>query len=98
MTPSPIWHPFTQHGLSELIPLVTHADGAALYTDDGRRISGGYLSHDGPRLLSHFQEHDLLVKPLGNTIYLMPPYCITDADLDRLYDSIPGALKTVSSA
>ena len=29
---SPVWHPFTQHGLREPIPLVTHAEGAALYT------------------------------------------------------------------
>lgn len=35
---SPIWHPFTQHGLGEPIPLVRRAAGAALYTDDGRRI------------------------------------------------------------
>jgi adenosylmethionine-8-amino-7-oxononanoate aminotransferase len=34
---SPIWHPFTQHGLNEPIPLVTHAEGAALIppTDGG---------------------------------------------------------------
>ena len=38
MSESPIWHPFTQHGLEEPIPLVTHAEGAALYTADGRRI------------------------------------------------------------
>lgn len=44
MTPSPIWHPFTQHGLGEPIPLVTHAEGAALFTDDGRRIIDGISS------------------------------------------------------
>ncbi|RZM23145.1 MAG: aminotransferase class III-fold pyridoxal phosphate-dependent enzyme, partial [Sphingomonas sp.] len=38
MSDSPVWHPFTQHGLREPIPLVTHAEGAALYTADGRRI------------------------------------------------------------
>lgn len=38
MTASPIWHPFTQHGLEEPIPLVTHAEGAALFTADGRRV------------------------------------------------------------
>ncbi|MCW1381912.1 adenosylmethionine--8-amino-7-oxononanoate transaminase [Novosphingobium sp. KCTC 2891] len=38
MTGSPVWHPFTQHGLQEPVPLVTHADGAALYTADGRRV------------------------------------------------------------
>jgi adenosylmethionine---8-amino-7-oxononanoate aminotransferase len=38
MTRSPIWHPFTQHGLEEPIPLVTHAQGAILHTADGRRV------------------------------------------------------------
>ena len=32
---SPVWHPFTQHGLGEPIPLVARAEGAALY--DRRR-------------------------------------------------------------
>lgn len=35
---SPVWHPFHQHGLGEDIPLITHAEGAALYTPDGRRV------------------------------------------------------------
>lgn len=56
----------------------------------------GYLSHLGPRLLAHFRTHDLLVRPLGNTVYLMPPYCITDADLDALYESIADAADMVS--
>ena len=35
---SPVWHPFTQHGLEEPIPLVTRAQGAILLTADGQRI------------------------------------------------------------
>src|SRR5205814_1760592 len=35
---SPVWHPFTQHGLKEPIPRVEWAEGAALHTSDGRRI------------------------------------------------------------
>jgi adenosylmethionine-8-amino-7-oxononanoate aminotransferase len=35
---SPVWHPFTQHGLEEPIPAIARAEGAALYTADGRRI------------------------------------------------------------
>ena len=59
MTDSPIWHPFTQHGLGEEIPLVTHAEGAALYTADGRRIVDGISSwwvtthgHCHPRIMA----------------------------------------------
>jgi adenosylmethionine-8-amino-7-oxononanoate aminotransferase len=35
----------------------------------------------------------VLVRPLGNTIYLMPPYCIEEADLDRIYDAIEEVLE-----
>lgn len=38
MTRSPVWHPFTQHGLGEPIPLVERAEGANLFTADGARI------------------------------------------------------------
>ena len=56
---------------------------------------GGYLSNLAPRLLAHFRERDLLLRPLGNTVYVMPPYCIDDADLDRAYDAIAEAVATL---
>ena len=31
------------------------------------------------------------LRPLGNTIYVMPPYCIADAELDLIYDAIRAA-------
>nr|WP_315458056.1 adenosylmethionine--8-amino-7-oxononanoate transaminase [uncultured Sphingorhabdus sp.] len=45
----------------------------------------GYLATIGPALLSFFANHDLLLRPLGNTVYIMPPYCMDDADLSALY-------------
>jgi adenosylmethionine-8-amino-7-oxononanoate aminotransferase len=50
--------------------------------------TSGYLSEVGPRLLAFFRERDLLLRPLGNTIYVMPPYCIDEADLDTVYAAI----------
>jgi adenosylmethionine-8-amino-7-oxononanoate aminotransferase len=52
---------------------------------------GGYLAAIGPRLLKHFRERDVLLRPLGNTVYVMPPYCISDADLDAVYEAIATA-------
>jgi 4-aminobutyrate aminotransferase-like enzyme len=59
VTESPVWHPFTQHGLGEPIPLVTHAEGAALYIADGRRIVDAIsswwvttLGHRHPRIMA----------------------------------------------
>ena len=55
-----------------------------------------YMSGLGPRLLAFFGERDLLLRPLGNTIYVMPPYCIDDDDLDRIYDAIAEAAVRLS--
>jgi adenosylmethionine-8-amino-7-oxononanoate aminotransferase len=55
----------------------------------------GYLSALGPKLLAFFRERDLLLRPLGDTVYVMPPYCIGDDDLDRIYDAIGEAAERV---
>ncbi|WP_374593791.1 adenosylmethionine--8-amino-7-oxononanoate transaminase [Sphingosinicella sp.] len=54
--------------------------------------TGNYLSALGPRLLAAFRERDMLLRPLGNTVYLMPPYCTDDTDLSRIYDVIEEAI------
>jgi adenosylmethionine-8-amino-7-oxononanoate aminotransferase len=48
----------------------------------------GYLAGIGPELTAFFHERGVLLRPLGNTIYVMPPYCITAAELDLVYDTI----------
>ena len=56
----------------------------------------GYLAAAGPRLTQFFLERGVLLRPLGNTIYVMPPYCITPAELDLIYDAVaeaPGELE-----
>ncbi len=51
----------------------------------------GYLADVGPKLRAFFRERKVLIRPLGNIIYLMPPYCVTAAELDRAYDAIDEA-------
>lgn len=51
----------------------------------------GYLANIAPKLQAFFEGRDLLLRPLGNTIYVMPPYCITAADLDQIYAGIRDA-------
>lgn len=50
-----------------------------------------YLSNLGPRLLAFFRDRKLLLRPLGNTVYVMPPYCIDEDDLDCIYDAVGDA-------
>jgi adenosylmethionine---8-amino-7-oxononanoate aminotransferase len=47
-----------------------------------------YFSDMAPKLRSRFLQEGLLLRPLGNTIYLMPPYCIDDETLERVYGNI----------
>lgn len=52
----------------------------------------GYLDEIGPRLGRRFLDRDILLRPLGNIVYAMPPLAISDADMHRLYDAIEDAL------
>ena len=56
----------------------------------------GYLSQVQPRLYDLFLSQDMLLRPLGNSIYILPPYCIAQQDLDEIYDAIEYVLDTVA--
>ena len=58
---------------------------------DLKASDAGYLAGIGPKLQAFFRERDLLLRPLGNTIYVMPPYCVTSADIDEIYAAIRDA-------
>jgi adenosylmethionine-8-amino-7-oxononanoate aminotransferase len=45
----------------------------------------GYLSNLRSQLYSFFLEHGVLMRPLGNVIYAVPPYVIAPADLRYVY-------------
>jgi len=53
----------------------------------------GYLSTQGPRLMAFFRERDLLIRPLGNTAYVMPPYCIAPKDLASAHAALAAAAR-----
>jgi adenosylmethionine---8-amino-7-oxononanoate aminotransferase len=40
----------------------------------------GYLDQIGPRLAAAFLDRGLLLRPLGNVVYFMPPYCISESE------------------
>ncbi len=53
----------------------------------------GYLSDIGTRLYIDLQESGVLLRPLGNTLYVLPPYCVTCQDLDQIYETIIEAVR-----
>lgn len=43
-------------------------------------------------------DNGVLLRPLGNTVYIMPPYCITDDQLKKIYSTIKMALQSNKKA
>ncbi|MBC2670380.1 adenosylmethionine--8-amino-7-oxononanoate transaminase [Novosphingobium piscinae] len=50
----------------------------------------GYLAQLAPRFNAAAREAGVLLRALGNTVYVMPPYCITEDELDQVYAVIAG--------
>lgn len=40
------------------------------------------------KLFKHFMDKGVFLRPLGNTIYILPPYVITEEQLNQVYESI----------
>ncbi len=94
------------HGLAGM-----QSDRLAKFRDDSRFVdvrqqgtitaldlavtTTGYLSEVGPLLRAFFRERGVLIRPLGNVIYLMPPYCVTAGDLDGAYEAIDEAADVI---
>jgi adenosylmethionine-8-amino-7-oxononanoate aminotransferase len=49
---------------------------------------GGYLDPIGRELGAFALAAGVLLRPLGNVVYTLPPYGITDEQLARVYDVI----------
>jgi adenosylmethionine-8-amino-7-oxononanoate aminotransferase len=56
---------------------------------------GGYLAELGPKLNRFYLENDVLLRSLGNIVYVMPPYCTSSSELDRSYETIFQSLDLV---
>jgi adenosylmethionine---8-amino-7-oxononanoate aminotransferase len=59
---------------------------------DIRQDEAGYLAPVGPALYKFFLNRGVLLRPLGATVYVLPPYCVTKGDLDDVYTAIRQAL------
>ena len=62
------------------------------------KAAGGYLDQIGPRLADAFLQEGLLIRPLGNLVYFMPPYVISEADTAWALEKIAAVLKTIPVA
>ena len=63
-------------------------------TDKAARTAAGYLDDIGPRLTKAFLDRGLLLRPLGNVLYFMPPYVVTESEtawaIEQIRDVLDG--------
>jgi adenosylmethionine-8-amino-7-oxononanoate aminotransferase len=51
-------------------------------------MGSGYLSPIGGELAAFAFARDILLRPLGNVVYLLPPFCTTEAEVANVYSVI----------
>ncbi|MDH4474364.1 MAG: adenosylmethionine--8-amino-7-oxononanoate transaminase [Fluviicola sp.] len=86
------------HFLKELVQLPNVIDAAVCGTILRFEIQTGegntYFSDIRDKAYRYFLENGCLIRPLGNVVFVNPPYCITETELRKVYDVLLGFLKT----
>lgn len=57
--------------------------------------STSYMNPIRKHIYSYFLERDILLRPLGNTFYIIAPYCVTRQELEKIYSAIRQFLKSL---
>ncbi len=52
-----------------------------------------YFNNMRDKLYNFFLDRDIILRPLGNVVYVMPPYCLTEQQLDTIYDALREAME-----
>ncbi len=55
----------------------------------------GYLNIAGKKLKAHVMKRGVFLRPLGNVVYLLPPLCIEDSQLEECYWAIQKSLDNI---
>jgi adenosylmethionine-8-amino-7-oxononanoate aminotransferase len=54
----------------------------------------GYFNGLRDTMARYFIEQGVLLRPLGNVVYVLPPYCITAEELQQIYAAISGFVRS----
>lgn len=83
------WHQHELHKLREHPKLKKHrVKGTIAAMDIDTEEEDGYLNPVANRIKEECVDKGLLLRPLGNVLYLMPPYCTSREQLSEMYEGI----------
>lgn len=67
----------------------------SIFALDVKDSINGYLSTLGQTIYDFMMDHGVLLRPIGNTVYILPPYCIKNEDLERIYETLWRSLDSI---
>lgn len=70
--------------------------GVILAFDVPNESETSYFNSLRDHIWEFFLDRQLLMRPLGNTVYILPPYCITDEELNLIYEGVLALLEDIS--
>lgn len=83
------WHKEELHQLRDHPKLKHHrVTGTIAAVDIVNDKEDSYFNPVANRIKEQCVDKGLLLRPLGNTLYLMPPYCTTRKQLSKMYEGI----------
>lgn len=71
--------------------------GTIIAMDVSNEGSTNYFNNLRDQLYTAFLNQGILLRPLGNVIYIMPPYCTTNEQLEFIYQSIIETITEIKS-
>lgn len=75
--------------------LTTRVLGVIFALEIKTESSESYYGTLRNKLYNFFIENGVILRPVGNIVYILPPYIISEKQLDRIYQVIQNALETV---
>jgi adenosylmethionine-8-amino-7-oxononanoate aminotransferase len=74
-------------GILALYPIVRNARAiGTVLAFELNTGQDGYINAIGPAITKEALRRGIYLRPLGNTVYMMPPYCITEKEMDQVYE------------
>jgi adenosylmethionine-8-amino-7-oxononanoate aminotransferase len=69
--------------------------GTILAIELKTKTESGYLNPIAPQLTTYFLKRNIYLRPLGNVVYLTPPYIIKEEELRAVYTTISDCLEVL---
>lgn len=69
--------------------------GTILAIEIAVKEGSSYFNSLRKKIYDYFLQKNILLRPLGNTIYVLPPYVITEEELNYIYQSIEEFISTL---